>query len=59
MVLKEFFIVDMVVYMNLYYFFVRFYVYVFNYIVNLFIYIGFDVKFRKEIIFLVILFRRK
>lgn len=57
MVLKEFFIVDMVVYMNLYYFFVRFYV--FNYIVNLFIYIGFDVKFRKEIIFLVILFRRK
>lgn len=57
MVLKELFIVDMVVYMNLYYFFVRFYV--FNYIVNLFIYIGFDVKFRKEIIFLVILFRRK
>lgn len=57
MALKEPSIADTAVHMNLYHFFARFYV--FNHIVNPFIYIGFDVKFRKEITFLVTSFRRK
>lgn len=57
MALREPSITDTPIHMNLYHFFARFYA--FNHIVNPFIYIGFDVKFRREITFLVTPFRRK
>lgn len=56
MALKEPSVTDTSVHMNLYHFFARFYI--FNHIVNPFIYIGFDVKFRREISFLVTSLRR-
>lgn len=46
LVIKEPEISDTVTHINLYHFFLRFYI--FNHILNPFIYIGFDMKFRKE-----------